>query len=82
MDEKDKSVGLDGCEKVSKRLVGAQLTISGEKSAFGQFELFVVGHLCGPYGRKPSPTKVEAISVGRLRRPTGERAEESVGPEA
>ena len=23
----------------------------------------MVGHLCGSYGRKPSPTKVEAISV-------------------
>ena len=23
----------------------------------------VVGHLCGPYGRKPSPAKVEAISA-------------------
>ena len=26
---------------------------SGEKSAFGQEEILVVGHLCGPYGRRP-----------------------------
>ena len=40
-----------------------RLTFSGVKSAFGQSEIMVVGHLCGPYGRKPSPAKVEAISA-------------------
>jgi hypothetical protein len=74
VDEKDKTVGPDGCrkfvaihiddcEKVLQRLEDARLTFSGEKSAFGQSEILVVGHLCGPYGRKPSPTKVEAISA-------------------
>ena len=40
-----------------------RLTFSGEKSAFGQLEIMVFGHLCGPYGQKPSPAKVEAIST-------------------
>ena len=52
---------IDDCEKVLRRLEDARLTFSGEKSAFGQSEIMVVGHLCGPYRRKPSPTKVEAI---------------------
>jgi hypothetical protein len=34
---------------------------SGEKSAFGQPEIMVLGHLCGAYGHKPSPSKVNAI---------------------
>jgi hypothetical protein len=74
VEEKDETVGPDGCrkfvvthmddcEKVLQRLEDARLTFSGEKSAFGQSEILVVGHLCGPYGRKPSPTKVEAISA-------------------
>ena len=46
-----------------QRLEDARLTFSREKSAFGQSEIMVVGHLCGPYGRKPSPAKVEAISA-------------------
>ena len=28
---------------------------------FGTWEVLIVGHMCGPYGCKPSPTKVEAI---------------------
>ena len=40
-----------------------RLTFSGEKSALRKSEIMVVGHLCGPYGQKPSPTKVEAIST-------------------
>ena len=74
VEEKDETIGPDGCrkfvathiddcEKVLQRLEGARLTFSGEKSAFGQSEIMVVGHLCGPYGRKPSPAKVEAISA-------------------
>jgi hypothetical protein len=74
VNEKDKTVRPDGCqkfvathiddcEKVLQRLEDARLTFFGEKSAFGQSEILVVGHLCGPYGRKPSPTKVEAISA-------------------
>jgi hypothetical protein len=54
---------IDDCEKVLQRLEDVRLTFSGEKSAFGQSKIVVVGHLCGPYGRKPSPTKVEAISA-------------------
>ena len=33
----------------------------GIKSAFGQSEIMVVGNLCGPFGQKPSPAKVEVI---------------------
>ena len=39
------------------------LTLSGEKSTFDQEEILVVGHLCGPYGRRPSPTKIDAIQA-------------------
>ena len=34
---------------------------SRKKSIFEQSEILVVRHLCGPYGRKPSPAKVEEI---------------------
>ena len=51
------------CEKVLESLEQVHLTLSGEKSAFGQREILVVGHLCGPYGRKPSPVKVDAIQT-------------------
>jgi hypothetical protein len=54
---------IDDCKKVLQRLEDARITFSGEKSAFGQPEILVVRHLCGPYGQKPSPTKVEAISA-------------------
>jgi hypothetical protein len=74
VEKKDETIGPDGCrkfmathideyEKVLRKLEDARLTFSGEKSAFGQSEIMVVGHLCGPYGRKPSPAKVEAISA-------------------
>ena len=74
VEERDETIGPDGCrkfvathindcEKVLRRLEGAKLTFSGGKSAFGQAEIMVVGHLCGSYGRKPSPAKVEAISA-------------------
>jgi hypothetical protein len=42
---------ISDCEKVLQRLEDARLTFSGEKSAFGQSEILVVGHLCGLYGR-------------------------------
>jgi hypothetical protein len=48
---------------VLQKLEDARLTFSGEKSAFGQSEIMVVGHLCRLYGQKPSPAKVEAIST-------------------
>ena len=71
---KEETIGPDGCqkfvathiddrEKVLQRLEDARLTFSGEKSAFGQSEIMVVGHVCRPYDRKPSPAKVEAISA-------------------
>ena len=74
VEEKDESVGpygcrrfvadhINDCEKVLERPEGARLTFSGEKSALGQSKILVVGHLCGPYGRKPSPANVEAIST-------------------
>jgi hypothetical protein len=74
VEEKDETIGPDGCwkfvvthiddcEKVLRKLEDARLTFSGEKSAFKQSEIMVVGHLCEPYGRKPSPAKVEAISA-------------------
>ena len=74
VEDKDKTVGPDGCrrfvsdhihdcEKVLQRLESARLTFSKEKLAFGQLKIMVVGHLCGPYDRKPSPAKVEAISA-------------------
>ena len=74
VEDKDEMVGRDGCqrfilnhindcEKVLQRLEDAQLTFSGEKSAFGHSEILVVGHLYGPYNRKPSPAKIETISV-------------------
>jgi hypothetical protein len=74
IDEKDEPTDAQGCrkfvtdhirdcEKVLQRLEEAQLTLSGEKSMFGQREILVVGHLCGPYGRKLSLAKVDAIQA-------------------
>ena len=54
---------IHDCEKVLRKLEDVQLTLSGEKSAFGQEEILVVGHLCGPYGRRPSPTKIDEIQA-------------------
>ena len=54
---------IHDCEKVLRKLEDVHLTLSGEKSAFGQEEILVVGHLCGPYGRRPSPTKIDAIQA-------------------
>ena len=70
--EKDETKEKDGCrqivvehmkdcERVLQRLEDANLTFSGEKSAFGQPEILVVGHLCGAYDRKPSLSKANAI---------------------
>ena len=72
LEEKDESKDEDGCrrfvidhikdcEKVLQKLEDANLTFWGEKSAFGQPEILVVGHLCGSYGQKPSSSKVNAI---------------------
>ena len=71
-DAKDETMDLRGCqkfvvdhiadcEKILSRLEEVNLTLSGAKSVFGVKEVLIVGHMCGPYGRRPSPTKVEAI---------------------
>lgn len=70
---KDLTEDADGCrkfvkdhiedvEKILKRLEEVDLTLSLEKSKFGVDEIVVVGHLCGTYGRKPNPEKVDAIT--------------------
>ena len=41
------------------------MTLSIDKSKFGVEEILVVGHLCGSYGRKPNPEKVDVI--GRMK---------------
>ena len=70
--KKDETLQQDGCEhfvsnhikdweKVLQRLEGASLTFSWEKSRFGQREILVIEYLCGPYGQKPSPRKVDVV---------------------
>ena len=49
------------CDAILSRLEEVHLTLSGAKSIFGAQEVLIVGHMCGPYGRKPNPIKVEAI---------------------
>lgn len=72
----DSTVDDDGCrvfvknhiedvEKILKRLGEVDLTLSIDKSKFGVDEILVVGHLCGWYGRKPNPEKVDVI--GRMK---------------
>ena len=51
------------CEKVLGNLEDAHLTLFGENLAFGQEEILVVRHLCEPYGRRPSPTKIDVIQA-------------------
>ena len=52
---------MEAYEKVLRRIEGDGFTFSGEKLAFGQREIIVVGHICGPYGQKPSLGKVNDI---------------------
>ncbi|KAL3676054.1 hypothetical protein R1sor_026002 [Riccia sorocarpa] len=52
---------IEDCEKILSRLEEVHLTLSGTKSTFGVREIVIVGHLCGSYGRKPDPAKVNAI---------------------
>lgn len=70
---KDLTIDDDGCrvfvkehikdvDMILNRLGEVDLTLSIEKSKFGVGEIVVVGHLCGLYGRKPNPEKVDAIS--------------------
>jgi Integrase zinc binding domain/RNase H-like domain found in reverse transcriptase/Reverse transcriptase (RNA-dependent DNA polymerase) len=74
--ERDLTVQEDGCRafvsnhiedvtKILSRLEEVNITLSIEKSKFGVDEILVVGHLCGSYGRKPNPEKVDAI--GRMK---------------
>ena len=67
VETKDETIGPDGCrrfvkthiddcEKVLQRLEDARLTFSREKSAFGQSEIIVVGHLWGhTFGNRLRP---------------------------
>lgn len=48
-------------EKILTRLEEVHLMLLGEKLLFGIREVSVVGHMCCPYGRKPSMEKLEAI---------------------
>jgi hypothetical protein len=49
------------CDVILLRPEQAHLTLSGAKSTFGQHEGLIMGHMCGWYGRKPSPAKINAI---------------------
>jgi len=73
MEEMDETILSNGCrkfvmdhiedvEKILARLIEVNLTLSGEKSSFGVPEITVVGHLCGGYGRRPNPNKVDVIA--------------------
>ncbi|KAL2624277.1 hypothetical protein R1flu_008522 [Riccia fluitans] len=72
VEEKDKSLDDQGCrrfvtdhirdvEQILSRLKEVDLTLSGTKSVFGVPEVIVVGHLCGTFGSRPSPMKVDVI---------------------
>jgi len=74
--KRDLTIQDDGCRafvsdhisdvaKILSKLEEVNLTISIDKSKFGVGEILVVGHLCGSYGRKPNPEKVDAI--GRMK---------------
>ena len=74
VEEKDETMDDRGCrtfvvdhihdyEKVLRKLDDVHLTLSGEKSTFGQEEILVVEHLCGPYRQRPSPTKIYGIQA-------------------
>ncbi|MCO5559799.1 hypothetical protein L7F22_013403 [Adiantum nelumboides] len=52
---------IDDCDKILSRLEDVNLTLSGQKSIFGVNEVLIVGHMCGTYGRRPCPTKIDAI---------------------
>ena len=52
---------IEDCDKVLLRLEEVHLTLLAPKSIFRVQEVLVVGHMCGPYGRKPTPAKINAI---------------------
>ncbi|KAL3676446.1 hypothetical protein R1sor_026394 [Riccia sorocarpa] len=73
VEEKDDSITAEGCrkfvsdhirdvERILTRLEEVHLTLSGAKSRFGVSEILVVGHLCGAFGRRPNPEKVDALA--------------------
>ena len=53
---------INDVDKSLKRLEEVDLTLSIGKSKFGFDEIVVVGHLCGRYGRKSNPEKVDVIA--------------------
>ena len=70
---KDLTLDVEGCrmfvknhinnvDKILKRLEEVDLTLSIDKSKFGFDEIVVIGQLCGRYGRKSNPEKVDAIA--------------------
>jgi hypothetical protein len=73
---KDLTLDADGCRIFVKNHITdvnrilerfeevdlSHLTLFINKSKFGFDEILVVGHLCGRYGRKPNPEKVDAIA--------------------
>ncbi|KAL3698023.1 hypothetical protein R1sor_012099 [Riccia sorocarpa] len=73
IEEKDSSITVEGCrrfvsdhirdvERILTRLEEVHLTLSGAKSHFGVSEILVVGHLCGAFGRRPNPEKMDALA--------------------
>jgi hypothetical protein len=48
--------------RILERLEEVEITLSIDKFKFGFDEILIVGHLCGRYGRKPNPKKVDAIA--------------------
>ncbi|KAL3696746.1 hypothetical protein R1sor_010822 [Riccia sorocarpa] len=73
VEENDDSITAEGCrkfvsdhirdvERILTRLEEVHLTLSGAKSRFGVSEILVVGHLCGAFGRRPNPEKVDALA--------------------
>ncbi|KAL3695982.1 hypothetical protein R1sor_010058 [Riccia sorocarpa] len=72
VEEKDETLDENGCRRfvvdhirdvamILTSLEEVGLTLSGAKSVFGVPEVIVVGHICGAFGRKPSPVKVDVI---------------------
>ncbi|KAL3681576.1 hypothetical protein R1sor_024532 [Riccia sorocarpa] len=73
IDDRDDIVVSGGCrrfvldhirdvEQILARLEEVHLTLSGAKSRFGVSEILVVGHMCGTFGRRPNPEKVDALA--------------------
>ncbi|MCO5611390.1 hypothetical protein L7F22_065643 [Adiantum nelumboides] len=52
---------IDDCDKILSKLEEVNLTLSGQKSIFGVNEVLIVGHMCGTYGRRHCPTRIDAI---------------------